>query len=137
MANPIKRVRDFQRYRKPQQEVTYEQWEDVMAKYNSAVAFFKDSNMAKVVMEEDLKYAEDAILENRIREVREEHTITEMFKKTFITPKKVQDDELIGQIKFIRKYVATLQEWITIKEDFEQREANGQIVIQRNKDGRR
>ncbi len=137
MANPIKRVRDFQRFRKPQQEVTYEQWEDVMAKYNSAVAFFKSSNMAKTVLEEELKYAEDAILENRIREVREEHTITEVFKKTFITPKKIQDDELIGQIKFIRKYVATLQEWITIKEDFEKREANGQIVIQRNKDGRR
>lgn len=51
--------------------------------------------------------SERIILENRIREVHEE--TSGQIKKTFITPKKVQVDELIGRYLAIRDVIDLLE----------------------------
>lgn len=135
MANPIKRIRDGKRYFKPQQKITFEEWEEITDRAAQAEVFFK-LNRVTNTLKDSLSDAESMILENRVREVHEEHTIAEGLKKIFITPKKIQDDELVGQIKFIRSYFAELKTWIDFKADLEKKEADGVISIERSKDER-
>jgi hypothetical protein len=136
MADPIRRIRDQVRYRKPQQIVSAEEWDEIVTKYAAASEFLKPTNLIYVTMVSSLKQAEDTILENRLREVHEEHSVTEAFKKIFITPKKLQDDEMVGQIKYIRSFLAEMKSWIDFKEVLEQKEADGVIKIERSKDDR-
>lgn len=133
MANPIKRIRDGKRYFKPQQKITFEEWEEITDRAAQAEVFFK-LNRVTNTLKDSLSDAESMILENRVREVHEEHTIAEGLKKIFITPKKIQDDELVGQIKFIRSYFAELKTWIDFKADLEKKEADGIISIERSQD---
>lgn len=132
--NPLKRIRDGKRYFKPQQKVSFEEWEDITDKANEAAQFFEKHSRIVGILEQSLNDAQNMILENRVREVREEFTISETLKKIFITPKKVQDDELVGQIKFIRTFLAELKTWIDFKADIESKEAAGVISIERKKE---
>jgi hypothetical protein len=131
----LKRVRDKVQNFKPQESVSYEEWEDIKSRNAVAKKFISEFNPIYILIQESLKNSEDMILENRIREVREIHKITDTFKKIFITSKKIQDDEIIGQIKFIRSLLAEVQFWIDRMESLEKREADGKAIIDR--DGKR
>jgi predicted DNA-binding antitoxin AbrB/MazE fold protein len=128
----FKRTRDVKRNFKPLQKVSFQEWEDIQDKAIYAKKFFDKKNIVYLRMQESLDEAINIITENRVHEVREEHTISETFKKVFITPKKIQDDELVGQVKFIKNLFAELQSFIDIKEDIEKKEAEGSIIIERN-----
>jgi len=128
------RIRDAKRNFKPLQKISYDEWESIRTRSLSATKFFDDSNIVYRSMKDGLDEAMDIITENRLREVREEHTVSDTFKKVFITPKKIQDDELVGQIKFIKDLFRELQSWIDFKKEIEEQEADGSIVIERNKE---
>lgn len=130
--NPVQRIRDAKRYFKPQQKITFEEWEQISRRAAEGQAFFK-SEMYQVLLG-TLNDSQDIILENRLREVQEEHIVTESFKKVFITPKKIQDDEIIGQFKFIRSFLAEVKTWVDFKKELEEKEAQGTISIERSKD---
>lgn len=132
----IQRIRDAKRFSKPQETVSAQKWEDIETKAILAKKFMSDDNILFLLMQDSLKQAEDMILENRVREVREEHMITDFLKKTFVTPKKIQDDEIVGRIKFIREFLGTLEGWIQEREDREKEESVGVIAIQRDNDKR-
>lgn len=66
-----------------------------------------------------LDYVEKTILENTVMEVRETHTITDKIIKTFIQPKKVQVDELSGQYKFIKKFLADMEYYADLKKQLD------------------
>jgi hypothetical protein len=127
----IKRIRDKIRQFKPQEVVAYKDWLDIVDRYNYAFDFMKETNPAYAIMREDLKDAESIVLENRVHEVKEVHIISDVFQKIFTTEKKVQVDELVGQIKYLRGYFAELQSWIDRKVRLEKLEADGKIIIRR------
>ncbi len=131
----FKRTRD-KLFTKVQERISYEDWVEITDKWATAVGFFKGENRLHVMLRDALKTAEDIIMENRVHEVHEIHTVTDIFQKVFITPQKVQVDELVGQIKLIRGIFEELNSWVTIKEEAESREAAGKTIIERNRDKR-
>lgn len=130
----LNRVRDKIHNFKPIGQISNEEWQDIETKYGIAKAFLDEKNPIFILLKEALKSAEDMILENRVREVRDIHKISKDFKKIFITPKKIQDDELVGQIKVIRTLLAEIQSWMDRHNEAEQMEADGKIQIQRSKE---
>lgn len=127
----FKRTRDFIRNVKPVGQITYEEWQDIVDRYTEAKKFMSDKGKIVALMKEDLKNAEDVVLENRFHEVREERTIIDTLKKIFIVPKEEQLNELVGQVKLLRGYLKEIQSWIDRKEKLEKDEADGRIIIQR------
>lgn len=132
--NPVQRIRDARRYIKPQQHVSFEEWEDISKRASYAAQFLQPENPINITMRESLLQAENMIMENRLREVKEVHVISDTLQKIFTTPKKIQDDEVVGQIKYIRTFLAELQTWIDFKAELERKEAEGVIAIQRSKE---
>ena len=74
-------------------------------------------------------YASTCILENTVKDVTEEVTISENIKKRFFTPKKVQIDELSGQYKLINKIFSDLQYFIDLKKDTDKHISNERVII--------
>ena len=74
-------------------------------------------------------YASTCILENTVKDVTEEVTISENIKKRFFTPKKVQIDELSGQYKLIDKIFSDLQYFIDLKKDTDEHISNERVII--------
>jgi hypothetical protein len=124
-----KRIRDKVHNFRPQEVVNKETWDEIIKRYNEAVYFQKSALF--VTLKTSLEEAESSILENRIREVQEVVTITKTFKRIFTTPKKTQDDEVVGQIKFIRNLMREVQGWIDHKSQLEKMETDGKIIIHR------
>lgn len=133
----INRVRDAIRNFKPQGQVSFEEWEQITDRAAYAKKFMSPVNPVFVELQSQLQELETDIMENKLREVRnfDFNAYTGVVQRVFVTPKKLQDDETIGQIKFLRQFFAKLQSWIDIKKDYEQKEADGLLVIDR--DGRR
>lgn len=126
----FKRTRDFIRNVKPVGHVSYEEWQDIVERYSEAKKFLSSKGKIISLMRDDLKNAENIVLENRVHEVQEERSF-ETFKKVFITPKEEQLNELVGQIKLLRGYIKELESWIERKETLERQEADGKIIIHR------
>lgn len=129
----LERVRDFKRNFKPQGQITALEWEGISDRFVYAKKFLSQTNPIYLEMKAHLKEFEDDIMENRLREVHNfdfNQTLGAVYRK-FITPKKIQDDEAVGQIKYLRNFFATLQSWIADKESYEKDEADGKIIISR------
>lgn len=133
-TKPIRRIRDQKRYLRPQQIISFEEWENISSRASYAKQFLKEDNPIYATMKQSLVDAENMILENRVREVKEVHVISETLQKIFTTPKEIQDDEIVGQLKFIRTFLSELQTWIDFKVEIEKKEAEGVVSIQRSKE---
>lgn len=129
----IKRVRDKLQHYKPQEVISFADWQDITSRFNFAKAFLAEDNPASQILREELKNAEEIVITNRVHEVKEVRIIGEI-QKIFTTPKDEQLDELVGQIKFIRGYIAELESWIYRKEELESLEADGKITIRRKEE---
>jgi transcriptional accessory protein Tex/SPT6 len=127
----IKRVRDVFRGLKPIGNISYEEWQAVCDRATSASRFCDDKNEIYTLLKDELKKAEDIILENKIHEVHDIKKISNVFRKVFIFTKKEQVDELVGQIKLIRRLLEEAKSWIETKENMEKMEADGKIIIDR------
>ena len=75
------------------------------------------------------KYASTSIIENTIKDVREEVSISDKLKKTFFTPKKIQVDELSGQYKLISKIFEDLQYFVDLKLSVDQHIADDKVTV--------
>lgn len=127
----IKRVRDKLRNFRPQEVVSYEDWTDIENRYSFAVTLLKEDNPAYQILITDLNEAREILIHNRVHEVKEVRIIGEI-QKIFTTDKREQENELVGQIKYIEGYLAELQSWIDRKVQLEHEEAAGRIVIRRS-----
>lgn len=72
-------------------------------------AFFRD------FLNENKKYVEDSILNNTIKDVREELTVSEKLKRTLFTPKQDQLKEMSGEYKFINHLFNQLNTVVGLK----------------------
>lgn len=133
MINPVQRIRDAKRNQKPLQKVAFADWTQISDRALEAEQFFKGGYINSMIID-SLKDAEDAIITNRVKEVKEITIISAAYKKIFTTPKKIQDDELVGQIKFIRQFLQELKTQIDYRDELLKKEANGEIAIERNQD---
>jgi hypothetical protein len=129
----IKRVRDKLRNFRPTEVIPFEEWRDIEARYNLAVVFLKEDNLAYQILQTDLEQAREILLHNRVHEVKEVRIIGEI-QKIFTTDKKEQENELVGQIKYIEGFLGELQSWINRKVQLEHDEADGKIVIRRSEE---
>lgn len=76
-----------------------------------------------------LDYIESSILNNTIKAVDERVTITESIVRIFKTPKKTQVDEMVGQYKFIKKFLTDLQSYKNLKEELEAQIAEDKVIV--------
>jgi hypothetical protein len=129
--NPIKRIRDAVRYQKPLQKINYEEWKQIEDRAAQAELFLNDENELYKTMVADLEEAQRVILENRIHEVKEVRFFGEI-QKIFTTDKQEQINELVGQYKYIKSFLAEMKTWIDFKRELEKKEGDGQILIQRD-----
>jgi len=129
----IKRVRDKLRNFRPQDVVSYEDWQDIESRFVFASNLLKEDNPAYQILKTDLEQAREILIHNRVHEVKEVRIIGEL-QKIFTTDKKEQMDELVGQIKYIEGYLAELQSWVDRKVQLEHEEAGGKIVIRRTQE---
>lgn len=119
---------------KPQEVVSLTDWEDIERRFAFASQFLDLANPASQILRQELANAEEIVLTNRVHEVREVRIIGEI-QKIFTTPKEEQMNQLVGQILFIRGYLAELQSWIDRKVHLEKLEGIGKVAIRRNKEG--
>lgn len=129
----IKRVRDKLRNYRPQDVISYEDWQDIENRFIFASQFLKEENPAYVILKTDLEEAREIVIHNRVHDVKEVRIIGEI-QKIFSTDKKEQMDELVGQIKYIEGYLAELTSWVARKVDLERLEADGKVVIRRRQE---
>lgn len=127
----IKRIRDKLRTFKPQEVISYETWVDIEDRAAQAEEFMKEGNFLSSMLESELKEAEEIVLTNRVHKVKEVRLLGDI-QKIFTTEKKVQLDELVGQIKFIRGFLAEARGWIQRKAELESLESNGKVIIRRS-----
>lgn len=85
--------------------------------------FLRDYLEAAVV------YGKDAITHNTIHDVEETSRITDFISRTIRIPKKVQVDELVGQIKLVEKFFHDLQYNIDTKADLDKEIAQQRIKV--------
>lgn len=125
-------IRNFRK--KP--TVRAEEWNDIDEKAKAASYFLNNKRFEFIqnYINTSLSEIEDLILNNSVKEVHEESTISDKFKKVFVTPKKVQIDELIGAYKWIKQFMADLEFLIVQKENIIQKEENKEIEIERSKE---
>ena len=129
----IQRVRDKVRSFKPQQVISFKDWSIINDKAAKASRFLSEDNVLYQTLIAELKSAQDIILENRVHEVREIRIIGEI-QKIFITGREEQMNELVGQVKFIKNFLAELQSWIDLKNHLQKQEADGSIIIRRKEE---
>ncbi len=129
----IQRVRDKVRSFKPQQVISFKDWSIINDKSAKASRFLAEDNVLYQTFLAELKSAQDIILENRVHEVREIRIIGEI-QKIFITGREEQMNELVGQVKFIKNFLAELQSWIDLKNHLQKQEADGSIIIRRKEE---
>ena len=125
----IQRIRDKARSYRPQQKISYKDWVIVSGMAQQAEVF--KTNKFYQSMKDNLKDAESAVLENRIKEVREITKISDTFSKIFTTDREIQVNETVGRVKFIRFMLNEIEVAIKRKADLERKEADGLITIQR------
>jgi hypothetical protein len=127
----LQRIRDAKKYLKRQGHISFEEWQEIENRYAHAKDFFSETNPSFRIMRDDLKNAEDIIIENRLREVHDITQVTDTLRKVFITDRKLQLDELTGQVKYLRGFFREMQSWIDMKMDAERDEADGKLTIDR------
>lgn len=81
-------------------------------------------------LQASLTYIETTILENTICDVRETHTITDRLIKTFLKPKKEQIEEMSGQYKFIKKFLADLKVSADLRGELDQELEAKRVVLE-------
>lgn len=125
-------IRNFRR--KP--TIKAEEWDKIEEKAKSA-SYFLNNKRFKFIQEyinASLNEIEQLILNNSVKEVHEESIISDKFKKIFVTPKKVQVDELIGAYKWIKQFMADLEFLIIQRDNFAKKAENKEIEIERSKE---
>ena len=97
--------------------ISKQEYESIENQATAAREILEDERFSFIreYLQSAIAYIEKTILENTVMEVRETHTITDKIIKTFIQPKKVQTDELSGQYKFIKKFLADLEFYADLK----------------------
>ncbi len=80
-------------------------------------------------LDDSLKSVEIVILENTVKDVKEELTISDKLKKVFFTPKKVQVDELVGTYKFIKKLYRDLKSYSNMEKDLDEKIAKKEVIL--------
>lgn len=106
----------------------------------SAAKYFLNNKRFEFIREymlNALKDAEAKILNNTIREVREELTTSEKLKRVFITPKQLQVDELAGAYKYIQQFFADMQQIADTPRQIEEELSRGKksrVYVETNKE---
>jgi hypothetical protein len=111
--------------------VTKEELDRIDSQARAASELLEDDRFSffREYLQEAIESAEQAILNNSIREVQESVTITQSIVKTFITPKKVQIDELSGKYQFAVKILKDLEYWKSLKTQLETEIAEGKVRL--------
>ena len=81
-----------------------------------------------------LKEIEQKIINNQIKDVKEELTISSSLKRIFFTSKKVQIDELSGAYKWIKEFLLNLDRKVKLIGELEKAEEKGKVTIIRSKE---
>lgn len=129
----IKRVRDKKWIPKPTESISFADWQQIEDRFVQATQFMTPGYQPYEIMKAELKEAEEIVMTNRIHEVKEIRIIGEI-QKIFTTDKTEQVNETVGQIKFIRGFLAEMQTWIDYKTSLEGLEADGKIIIHREEE---
>ena len=111
--------------------ISKEEYDEIADKSSVAKYFFSNERFKFIrdYLENSLKDIEQKIINNKILEVHEEHTITEKIKRVFITPKRGAVDELRGVYKWIKKFQEDLKYYAQLKKDMDDEIAKGKVIL--------
>jgi hypothetical protein len=113
-------------------KITREEYEKTEEQTRVAKLFLnnKDFQFLRDYLSNALNYAQETILTNEVHDVTDEVTISDKIKKLFFTPKKEQMDELKGQYKFIKKLLADIAYFASLKAQLDKDIANNRVFIE-------
>lgn len=131
LLRQVRRVRDVRRGLRPQGKISEAEWEDIVNRFNYASKVVEQQSPILALLESDLEKAKQIVTENRIHDVQEVKTITKGLKKIFMTPREEQLNELVGQIKYLKGFLAEMHSWVDRKVELERLAGEGLIEIER------
>lgn len=117
-------------------KITAEEYQRISdeSKYAEMILKNKNFKFIRDYLESALVYVEQSILNNTIKEVHEQQTITDKLKRVFITQKKEQIDELTGQYKFIKKFLSDLEYFVSRKQEVDSEIERKTVILEGGND---
>lgn len=100
---------------------------------SSAAREFLEGERFKFIrdyLDNDIKEAENLVLNNTIREYKEIVPLTAKITRIFKVPKQVQVDELKGQYKWLKKFIADLEYMASLKDQYDEGIESGMVVFE-------
>lgn len=112
--------------------ISPEEYAQVEATSLAAKEFLEDDRFKFIreYIENDIKDAENMVLNNTIREYRDVTQLTEKITRIFKVPKKVQVDELKGQYKWLKKFMADVEYLASLKDQYDEGIEKGMVVFE-------
>lgn len=112
--------------------ITQEEFQEVEDQSRSAHSLLKDPqfSFAQEYINNSLKSIEDSILNNTVHDVTERVTITQSTQKDLFIPKEEQINELCGQYKWIKKFLADMEYFSTMKENLDKAIEKGDVIVE-------
>jgi hypothetical protein len=120
-------------------QISKEEYEKIAeeARVASLVLDSPDFKFIREYIKNGIASVEQAILNNTIHDVTERVTIAQdqntgypLRQKEFFTPKKQQVDELRGQWKWVKQFLADLQFFAHEKDELDKQILTGKVIIE-------
>lgn len=120
----------------PKQRISLEEYQTTEAEAKAAKEFLEDERFQFIrdYINNSLTSAEQAVLNNTIREVQEIVPISEKLTRIFKQPKKEQVDELAGQYKWIKKFMSDMEFFARGKEDMDDAIEKKVVILEAGND---
>lgn len=111
-------------------QLTQQEYDKIRDQSESAQAFLESAtfDFIREYLENATSSIEHSILNNTVKDVTERVTIGQTIKD-FFTPKEVQVDELVGQYKFINRFIGDMQAYANQIKDLDQQIEKGRVKI--------
>lgn len=112
--------------------ISLEEYNQVEATSLAAKEFLNDERFQFIrnLYQNHLKYAEETLLNDSIREYQDVTSLTDKITRIFKVPKKVQVDELRGQYKWLKQFVADVEYMAGLKDQYDEGIEKGMVIFE-------
>lgn len=113
-------------------KITKSQYDEIAERSRSAQEFLEAERFGFILryISNSLESITTAVLNNTVKSVSEEITISDSIKRIFATPKKVQVDELSGQYKWLSQFLNDMAYYASELPELERKIADGSVTIE-------
>ena len=122
------------KFNSQKQKISAKEWDQIDSAAKSAELLLTNKKFSFFMeyLDTAKKDIERVILNNTVRDVTEELTVSETLKKKFFKPKKEEIAELSGKYQLITQQLDFLNRTVQIKKEAEELEMQGKLIIERS-----